>query len=114
MTFQVISEKPVSMAQLKEELEKIKKRDKELNFRAARTEEYLQHFTIPKNAEGLAKKIEELKISRLKEEHISKIVDIMPKTIEELKAVLQAYTLTVNNENLKKIIETISKSTGDK
>ena len=36
------------------------------------------------------------------------------KTVEELKVVLQAYTITVNNENLKKIIDTIDKFTAEK
>ena len=49
----ILNEEPMSMAELKEELDKIKKRDKELNFRANRTEEYLQHFDIPKNSKEL-------------------------------------------------------------
>jgi len=49
MATETISEKPISISELKQELEKIKKRDKELNFRAARTEEYLQHFSTLKN-----------------------------------------------------------------
>jgi len=36
--------------------------------------------------------------------HIIKIIDVMPKNVEELKAMLQSYTITVNNENLKKIV----------
>jgi|SRR3989338_3520619 len=106
----VISEKPISMAELKEQLEKIKARDKELNYRAVRTEEYLQNFALPKDGDALYKQIEALNIPRLKEMHIVKIMDIMPTTVEELKAILQAYTITVNNDNLKKIIETINKT----
>ncbi len=109
MATEIISEKPIGIGELKKELENIKKRDKELNFRAARTEEYLQHFSILKNSEELFKKIEALKIPRLKEQHIIKIIDIMPKTVEELKTILQGYTITVNNENLKKIAEAINK-----
>ena len=40
-TNDILDENPISMYELKAELEKIKKRDKELNFRSARTEEYL-------------------------------------------------------------------------
>jgi len=114
MATETISEKPISISELKQELEKIKKRDKELNFRAARTEEYLQHFSTLKNLEELFKKIEALKISRLKEQHIIKIIDILPTTIDELKAILQGYTVTVNNENLKKIVDTINKFIAEK
>lgn len=114
MTTEIISEKPISIGELKKELEKIKKRDKELNFRAARTEEYLQHFPTLKNPEELFKKIEALKIPRLREKHIIKIIDILPKTTDELKAILQGYTVTVNNENLKKIADTINKFIAEK
>ena len=104
----ILSEKPIGMVELKNELESIKKRDKELNFRATKTEEYLQQFTMVKNSEGLVKKLEDLKIPRLKDAHITKIVDILPTTLEDLKAVLQGYSLTVNNENLNKIVETVN------
>ena len=54
---EILSETPVSAYQLKEELEKIKKRDKELNFRAAKTEEHLNILGIPKNLDELHEKI---------------------------------------------------------
>ncbi|MBW2974666.1 hypothetical protein KY366_03015 [Candidatus Woesearchaeota archaeon] len=109
METEIISEKPISLSELKQELEKIKKRDKELNFRAARTEEYLQHFVTLKNPEELFKKIESLKVPRLREQHIVKIIDILPATVDELKTLLQGYTITVNNENMKKIVAEVSK-----
>lgn len=111
---QILSEKPIDINELRKELEKIKKRDKELSFRATRTEEYLQHFSDIKSSEELYKKLESLKIPRLKEIHIVKIVDTLPKTLEELKAVLQGYTITVNNDNLKKIVETVNKFAAEK
>ncbi len=114
MAIEIISEKPISMGDLKKEIEKIKKRDKELNFRALRTEEYLQHFTILKDLDDLSKKLESLKIPRLREQHIVKIIDILPKTVDELKVILQGYTITVNNENLKKIVDTVNKFTAEK
>ena len=111
MAIEVISEKPIGMSELKQEIEKIKKRDKELGFRATRTEEYLQHFSTLKNPEELAKKLDALKIPRLREIHVIKIIDILPKTVDELKVILQGYTITVNSENLKKIIDTVNKFT---
>ena len=105
---QIISETPVNMHQLKKELEKIKKRDKELNFRAARTEEYLNQIAALKNADELFEKLVKLNIPRLKEQHIHKIIDITPATVNELKTVLQSYTITVNNESMKKIVDIIN------
>ena len=105
---QIISETPINIYQLKKELEKIKKRDSELNFRASRTEEYLNQVLALKNAEVLFDKLAKLNIPRLKEQHIHKIIDITPTNLNELKVVLQGYTITLNNESMKKIVDTIN------
>ncbi len=113
---EIVSETPISMAETKEEIEKIKKRDTELNFRSVKTEEYLNSFTKhdKKTAEEIYKKIEELQLPRMKREQIIKIIDLMPEDVEELKVVLQGYTLTLSAENLKKIIDTITPYMGSK
>jgi DNA-directed RNA polymerase subunit F len=106
----IISEKPATMAEVKEEIAKIKERDKELNFRGQRTEEYLNVFAKVdfKKSEEIKKKLEGLKIPRLGEEHIVKIIDILPKTADELKIVLQGYPLTITKESMKKIVDTVN------
>jgi len=107
---ETLNETPITMAAMKAELEKIKKRDGELNFRANKTEEYLSQFELPneKKAEELVKKLKDLKVPRLKDEHIVKILDLMPKTAEEMKGILQGYTLSVTQDNIKKIINAIN------
>ena len=105
---QVVAENPISMHQLKKELEKIKKRDAELNFRSNRTEEYLNQTASIKNADELFDKLTKLSIPRLKEQHIHKIMDICPTTVNDLKVILQGYTITLNNESMKKIVDTIN------
>jgi DNA-directed RNA polymerase subunit F len=109
MSFEIKQETPISMADLKVELEKVAKRDTELNFRAAKTDEYLKQFNKadPKKVEELIKKITKLAVPRLKDQHIYKIVDLMPKTIDSLKAALSGYGITINNENLKKIVDLV-------
>ena len=108
MNTQITSETPINSYILKKELEKIKKRDNELNFRANRTEEWLNQIATLKNADALFDKIMKLNIPRLKEQHVHKIIDAAPETINELKVVLQGYTITVNNDSMKKIVDTIS------
>jgi DNA-directed RNA polymerase subunit F len=108
MKSEILNEIPVGMAQLKEELERVKKRDKELNFRATKAEDYLNQVVSMKNSEELFKKLAALNVPRLKEQHIYKIIDVLPTTVDDLKIVLQGYTLTVNNQNLKKIVDTIN------
>jgi len=106
----IISETPMNMNELKKELARIKKEDKELNFRAQKTEEYLQQFCEldDKKIKELYDKIDSLKIPRLKDIHIQKMTDLTPRSIEDLKMILQAYTITVNNDNLKKIVDAVN------
>lgn len=105
---QLISEIPINTYQLKKDLDRIKKRDNELNFRSAKTEDYINQIATLKHADELFSKIMHLNIPRLKEQHISKIIDIAPTTPNELKVVLQSYTITVSNESIKKIVDTIN------
>jgi len=104
---QVINEKPLTMAELKEKLEEIKKRDKELSDRATKTHEYLNKFAHLKEKEALKLKEEILKldIPRLKEKHIIKIIDIMPKDIESLKLIFASENITIKQESLQKILD---------
>ena len=107
----IVEETPLSLAEIKAELDIIKKRDEELCPRSSRMEDYLNQFnTLSKKEYGeLVDKLKKLDIPRLRELHIIKIVDIIPETVDDLKALLQGYTLTVTNDNLKKIVDVTSK-----
>ena len=104
---EVLNERSVSLSELKEKLEEIKKRDKELTFRANKVKEYLDIFTKlkPKEFQDLKAKIEALQIPRLKDKHIIKILDIMPKDLDSLKTVLSAENLAIKPEEIKRILE---------
>ncbi len=105
----LISEEPMSISEVKEALKKIKERDKELTFRGNKTEEYVGQFSAldSKKTSELADKLEKLKIPRLKEMHIKKITDVMPATADDVKVVLQGYTITVKADHLKKIADAV-------
>ena len=83
----------------------------ELNFRANKTLEYLNAVPIIKKKDGekAIADLTKLEIPRLKESHIHKLVDTKPSTVEEIKSVLSAYTITISKENLDKIHEVLSK-----
>jgi DNA-directed RNA polymerase subunit F len=110
MNPKVISEESVNMATVKAELDRIAKRDSELGIRATKTDEYIKQCFVlkKKEADELYKKIEEMGISRLKDVHINKIIDIMPATVEELKSVLTGYTISLTADNLKKITDAVA------
>ncbi len=109
MKMEILGEKPIDITELKAEVAKIKKRDKEPGLRTVKTDDYLNafaHLTSEQEAE-LVEKLAKLEVPRLKENHIKKIADILPLTADELKTVLQSYTITVSNENIKKIVDTV-------
>ena len=106
---EILEKQPMPLVEVKSALGKLKKRDEELGFRAGKTEEYVSQVTKlnQKQASELKKKIEELEIPRLKDEHIVKVLDTVPSGVAELKIILQGYTLTVSNDNLAKIAAAI-------
>ncbi|MBW3012353.1 hypothetical protein KY311_04160 [Candidatus Woesearchaeota archaeon] len=105
----ILSQKPVTMSEVKSEIEAIKKRDTELNFRSQRTEEYLNVFAklSKTKAEELRKKLDNLGVPRLGEDHIVKIIDTLPKNTDELKVILQGYPLTITKDNTEKIVKAV-------
>jgi len=106
----IINEEPMSISDVKAALSAIKKRDKELTFRGNKTEEYVSQFSDldGKKTAELSEKLAKLNIPRLKELHIKKIVDILPRTTNDVKVVLQGYTVTVKVDHLKKIADTVA------
>ena len=106
----VIEEKPISMAELKEEIKEIKKRDAELSFRTAKISEQLEILKIvkQKDAEEMFEKIQKLNIPRLKDSHIYKIIDLIPQSAIELKNIVTSYSLTISNDNVEKVLEIIT------
>ena len=105
-----ISQAPITLAELKEEVGKIKQRDKEPSIRITRMEDYLNAFVeiTPQQGKELQAAISKLAINRLKDEQIAKIVDLLPKTANELKLIMQGSTVTLTNDAVSKIVETVN------
>ena len=103
----LITERPITMVELARDLEKLEKTEKELNFRSNKTKAYLNHFTkiTIKEVKELTKKLKDLEIPRLKDRQIVKIIDTLPIDIDDLRMVFVGETTTVNEENLKKILD---------
>ena len=107
----ILNETPLSTIELKEKIEAIKKRNKELGTKTTKTIEYLKIFASlkKKETEEIKKKILGLNIPRLKDRHIIKILDIMPKDIESLKLLFTGENITIKQEDVNKILEVITK-----
>ena len=106
---QFVEEKSLALVDAKVILAKIEKRDEEMNYLSNKAKEYLDNFTILtlKKKEELKKILEGLNLTRLKEDHIMKIIDFLPKTVEELKIVLQAYPLSMPKKDQEAIVKAV-------
>jgi len=107
---EVISQTPMNASQLKKEMGSIKKRDTDIGFRAQKTVDYLDSIDVldEKKADELYKKLEALAVPRLRDVHFHKIIDIMPRSSNEVKTVLQGYNVTVSAESCKKIADVVA------
>lgn len=107
---EILEKTPMNIVQVKTALESIKEKETELNFRAAKTEEYAQDFAkiSEKEAKELLEKLKGLEIPRLRDAHFHKLIDVMPVSDKHVKIVLSSYNVTPTAENCKKIAETIA------
>tara|TARA_Y100000310_G_scaffold345483_1_gene465513 strand:+ start:3225 stop:3554 length:330 start_codon:yes stop_codon:yes gene_type:complete len=106
---EIVNEKPVSINEIKIHIDSIKKREKELNFRAKKVEEYLNSVAKLKKATEFRKDLESLDISRLREKSMVHIMNICPKENDSLKSILSSENLTLKEEDLKKILDVVNK-----
>ncbi len=108
---EIIEEKPLCLIDVKIAMKKIEKRDTELGLLSQKTKEYLDAFVerSSKDAKDLRKGIDSLGITRLKEEHICKIIDFLPETAEDLRIVLQGYNITLPKKEMEAIASEVKK-----
>ncbi|SRR3989338_8068661 len=101
----IIEENPVSMLRVKE----IFSKKKELSERENRLKDYINVFCKldKKKEEELRKKLNSLNVSRLKERHIVKIIDVLPEDMDDLKVLVAGEPLGLKQEDMKKIVEVV-------
>jgi DNA-directed RNA polymerase subunit F len=106
---ELLEKQPMNVVQVKAALEKIKQTETELNFRAAKADEYAQDFAKMslKDADELLEKLKALEIPRLKDNHLHKLIDIMPTSEKSVKIVLSAMNVTPTAEQCKKLADTL-------
>ncbi len=104
---EIVNEEPITLSETASILEKIKKRDKDVNERGIKTVEYIAKITkkTEKEVKEIREKINKAEIPRLKSKHIVKIIDIMPKDIDSLKTLFTSEPITLKQEELNKVLE---------
>ncbi len=110
MDLTIIEQRPVTLADIKARLEESKKDNKELSFRAEKVNSYINDLNILEKSkiEDLQSKLLGLNISRLRDRHIVKILDIMPTDLETLKSIFTGEAVSIKPEELKQILDTIT------
>ncbi len=106
--FEVMKEAPVTLVELKDKLGALEKEGK-LSFRGEKTKAYLDSFvsTDLKEIQEVAEKIKALDIPRFKQRHVVKVLDVMPTDIDSLRMLFSNETITIKEEDLKKILDVI-------
>lgn len=91
---------PLSMAESLEYIEKDKKSEKPVA-------DFIKKFTSigPKEAKELRKKLEDLKIVKMNDLNISKLIDILPEKAEEVNKIF--IDVSLDEDETKKILDTI-------
>ncbi|MBS3150468.1 hypothetical protein J4425_01525 [Candidatus Woesearchaeota archaeon] len=105
---EILNESTLNLADLRDRLELVKKRDTEFNTRSMKTYDYIKKFLKDdKKVKDIKEKLSGVNVGRLKERHINKIIDVRPRNIDEIKAILSGENLTLKQEDLNKILEAI-------
>ncbi len=106
----VKDEKYISWANARKILEK-KGKEKELGYEQKNALEFLRKFS--KLTEKKAKEMsEELsKIDRLKDKHVIQIMDMLPKTQDDLKVLFAHEIISPTEDDKKKILAVVKKYT---
>lgn len=107
---EIISEKPVSIAQVRQILEDISKKS-DLRYEQRLALAYAQEFAklTAEESEQLYKELVALNIPRLKDEHIVKIIDILPRTPSELNVILAKDKISLKKELQNEILSVVKK-----
>ena len=105
---EILEKEILTYSEVKELLDKSPK-----NLRTERLKEFFNNLQLleKEKALELKKELEELDISRLKgkENLIVQIVNLLPKSKEELIQILAGEKITLPEESLEKILETVKK-----
>ncbi len=109
MGYELIDERFLTEAEAKELLKKLNK--KEMIEEQKKAFEHVENAKISlSKAKILEQKLTELNISKLKPKFIVKIIDFMPKNMDELKIILQTSTISFNEEEMEKILNTVKEN----
>lgn len=101
--------KPVSLAEVKNILRKISKERKELIYEQRIALEHAERFSTLSAKQTKDLIAELLKLEHIEEFHAYKIADILPRTVDDVKAIFAKERVSPNEKEIKAIIELVNK-----
>lgn len=106
----ILKSEPFTMASLAEEMKPKSKKETITPIQQKVLDHSVKFSKLNKSRElKLFEELKALEVPRITEEHIATIVNLMPKSINELRTVFAGSKTTVAPENLEKIQQTVSK-----
>lgn len=107
--YEIISKKQVSLTEVLETINN-KPQEQELTYREEKIKEYLKNRNKVsyEQFKEIKEKIENLEISRLEEQHIIKIVDIMPENGTQLRSLVQNTGVIIVDDIANNILEILN------
>jgi DNA-directed RNA polymerase subunit F len=109
MDEKIIKKQPITLQELTKRLSEIKK--KELIPIQQKVHDFAKRFSkiTPVNAEKLRGELKKLDITRLTDDHLVDIINIMPQDLAELKTLFVKTNTTLPPEDFKRISDLINK-----
>jgi len=104
----VIKERPVPLSEVLGIMEKTKK-EGELEYWQRLSYDYAQKFAKPKPKEAKELMEELMKIEKIREHQAVAIVDIMPKTKDDVELIFSKERTKLEDNEVKKILEIVEK-----
>jgi DNA-directed RNA polymerase subunit F len=109
--YEIISKEPISNAEVYDAITlRAKDEEVELTYREEKTLEYIRKFDPMTVAdfESKVKAVEDLEIPRLDRDNIIKIVELMPRTGTELRAIVSHGGIILVEENATRVLEALN------
>ena len=105
--YEIIKEEFVPIQKAKDILDKVDEKSYEQKLALEHVKKFAKMSTA--DANKLIKELEALNMRKLKPEHAVKIVDLAPKSVDDLKIILMHADVPFKDEELQQIIEVVKK-----
>ena len=107
--YEILEEEPISTAEAMEHIKKIPKKD--MTFEQKQAYDHINKMSKlnSKKAKEMKEELNKLEIRKLKEIQIIRIIDLLPKTADELRFIVADTQTSFDSEESEKIMQVVKK-----